>query len=135
MYIRGEAGVPRGGGARRDPGAAARAGGAGEAGDGGGRDGARRCCQVLSLLALLVQKYKYWRRTWYKRANTNAEAVSREQEHNQTFTLLKLLQAKTKAHSKSMRMLGTELDAVKRAAKSSEQDLAAKVLVYEACSY
>jgi hypothetical protein len=53
--------------------------------------------------------------------------VSREQEHNQTFTLLKLLQAKTKAHSKSMRMLGTELDAVKRAAKSSEQDLAAKV--------
>jgi hypothetical protein len=53
--------------------------------------------------------------------------VCREQEHNQTFTLLKLLQAKTKAHSKSMRMLGTELDAVKRAAKSSEQDLAAKV--------
>jgi hypothetical protein len=40
--------------------------------------GMMRTPQVLSLLALLVQKYKYWRRSWYKSTNTDAVAVSRQ---------------------------------------------------------
>jgi hypothetical protein len=52
---------------------------------------------------------------------------AREREHKEAFTLLKLLQAKAKAHSKSLRMLGTELDAAKRAAASGEENLAAEV--------
>ena len=53
--------------------------------------------------------------------------ANREKEHKEAFTLLKLLQAKAKAHSKSLRMLGTELDSAKRAAKSGEEDLASQI--------
>ena len=42
--------------------------------------------------------------------------------------LLKLLQAKAKAHSKSLRMLGAELDSFQRKAKGGEDDLEAYIL-------
>ena len=51
----------------------------------------------------------------------------REAEHKETFTMLKLLQAKAKAHSKSLRMLASELDSAKRTAKSGEEDVQAQV--------
>ena len=51
----------------------------------------------------------------------------REKEHKEAFTLLKLLQAKAKAHSKSLRMLGAELDSAKRAAKTGEEDLSSQI--------
>jgi hypothetical protein len=53
----------------------------------------------------------------------------REKEYQATFTLLKLLQAKAKAHSKSLRMLGAELDSFKRTAKGGEDDLEARIRV------
>jgi len=52
---------------------------------------------------------------------------NREKEHKEAFTLLKLLQAKAKAHSKSLRMLGAELDSAKRSAKTGEEDLASQL--------
>lgn len=52
---------------------------------------------------------------------------NREKEHKEAFTLLRLLQAKAKAHSKSLRMLGAELDSATRATKSGEEDLMAQI--------